>query len=164
MKSLPQHLGIRKRFELLRKLGEGGMGSVYEALDRERDERIAVKIVSEGNATPLQRFKHEFRALTDLEHPNLVRLGELHEAEGEWFFTMELVPGTDLLSYVTDGAQRASMPLDALPQPGKPLYDEARLRVSFQQLAVGLRALHVTGKVHRDIKPSNTLAPLTVGS
>src|SRR5687767_14800921 len=100
MQATPRHLGTRGRFELLSKLGEGGMGSVYEALDRERGERIAVKLVSEGDATRLQRFKHEFRALQDLEHPNLVRLGELHEAEGEWFITMELVPGTDLMSYV----------------------------------------------------------------
>jgi serine/threonine protein kinase len=147
MKSLPQPLGTRGRFEPVRKLGEGGMGSVYEALDRERNERVAVKLVSEGNATLLQPFKHEFRALTDLEHPTLVRLGELHEAEGEWFITMELVPGTDLLSYVTDGTFRASPPLEAAPQSGRPVYDEARLRGSFQQLAVGLRALHLAGKV-----------------
>jgi eukaryotic-like serine/threonine-protein kinase len=140
MKSMPQHLGTRNRFELVRKLGEGGMGAVYEALDRERGERIALKLVAEGDATRLQRFKQEFRALQDLEHPNLVRIGELHEADGDWFITMELVPGTDLLSYVCEDGQP---------------YDEARLRASFQQLAVGLRALHVAGKVHRDIKPSN---------
>jgi hypothetical protein len=140
MKSSPQQLGAGGRFELLGKLGEGGMGAVYEALDRERGERLALKVVVGADATGLQRFKHEFRALQDLEHPNLVRLGELHEADGEWFITMELVPGTDLLSHVCESGQA---------------YDETRLRACFQQLAVGLRALHVAGKVHRDIKPSN---------
>jgi hypothetical protein len=135
----PRHLGHADRFAVVRKLGEGGMGAVYEALDQERGERIALKLVSGHDATALQRFKNEFRALSDLEHPNLVRLGELHEVDGEWFITMELVAGTDLLSYVTDGTR----------------YDEARLRASLQQLALGLRALHAAGKVHRDIKPSN---------
>jgi hypothetical protein len=142
MKSMPasKHLGTRGRFELVRKLGEGGMGTVYEAIDAERDERIALKLVAGHDGTALQRFKHEFRALQDIEHPNLVRLGELHEADGEWFITMELVLGTDLLGYVREDGEA---------------YDEARLRAAFQQLALGLRALHVAGKVHRDIKPPN---------
>jgi hypothetical protein len=137
-----KQLGESARFRIVRKLGEGGMGAVYEAEDRERGQRVAIKTLVRGDAVGLMRFKHEFRALQDLEHPNLVRLGELHEADGEWFLTMELVPGTDLLTYVQEGAR-------GLP------YDEARLRAVFQQLAVGLRALHVAGKVHRDIKPSN---------
>jgi hypothetical protein len=57
MLSTPRQLGTRGRFELLSKLGEGGMGAVYEGLDRERGERIAVKLVTEGDATRLQRFK-----------------------------------------------------------------------------------------------------------
>jgi eukaryotic-like serine/threonine-protein kinase len=94
------------RFELLRTLGAGGMGVVYEALDRESDSRVALKTIRLPSADRLARFKNEFRTLQDLQHPNLVRLDELFESDGIWFFTMELVDGVDLLHYVRrdDGA------------------------------------------------------------
>ena len=145
--------GRSARFQLLEKLGQGGMGVVYEALDTERRERVAIKMLLRADPTALLRFKHEFRALQDLEHPNLVRLGELHESGGEWFFSMELVHGTDLLSYVRGTSAPLSTMAHDVPRP--PPYDEARLRACFQQLATGLRVLHGAGKVHRDIKPSN---------
>jgi eukaryotic-like serine/threonine-protein kinase len=88
------------RFQILRLLGAGGMGVVYEALDREQNARVALKTLRAVNPEALLRFKHEFRTVQDLAHPNLVRLGELIEDAGRWFFTMELVEGTDLLSYV----------------------------------------------------------------
>ena len=66
-----------KRFELIRKLGEGGEGLVYEAHDNERDMRVALKTLRELDATSLYRFKKEFRALTDVSHPNIVGLYDL---------------------------------------------------------------------------------------
>ncbi len=66
-----------KQFEIKRKLGAGGMGVVYEALDREKNATVALKTLKHVDAQALYRLKNEFRALQDLEHPNLVSLGEL---------------------------------------------------------------------------------------
>jgi len=96
-----------KRFELIRKLGEGGEGLVYEAHDNERDMRVALKTLRELDATSLYRFKKEFRALTDVSHPNIVGLYDLVSERDDWFFTMELVEGVDFLSYVRPAGWRA---------------------------------------------------------
>jgi serine/threonine protein kinase/tetratricopeptide (TPR) repeat protein len=98
-------LTVPDRFELLRPLGEGGMGVVYEAFDRERNAKVALKtlkatISRKASAQALLRFKREFRALQDLHHRNLVTLGELIAEGHQWFFTMELVDGYDFLAYV----------------------------------------------------------------
>jgi tetratricopeptide (TPR) repeat protein len=94
--------------------------------------------------------------LTDLQHPNLVQLGELFEDDGRWFFTMELLDGEDFLSYVRGGG--ATPPLGSSPandvSPGMPC-DLSRLRTGLEQLVSSVLALHRAGKVHRDIKPSN---------
>ena len=129
------------RFVLKRRLGEGGMGVVWEALDRERLTPVALKTLRTLAPETLLRFKHEFRALQDLSHPNLVSLGELIEEDGQWFFTMELVRGESLLAWVRRDDR----------------FDEPRLRAAFAQLATGLAALHARGLVHRDVKPSNVL-------
>ncbi len=125
------------RYEILRPIGRGGMGVVYEALDRERQQLVALKTLRHFTPAALYLFKREFRALADVHHPNLVNLYELVVAESHRaFFTMELVRGTDFLSYVRQGPT-------------------ARLRPAFRQLVEGIRALHRAGKLHRDIKPSN---------
>ena len=130
-----------ERFEIRRKLGEGGMGVVYEAYDRERPTIVALKTLRHAHATALARFKGEFRALQRLEHPNLVSLGELITAGRLSFFTMELVAGVPFLEYVRAGD----------------VCDEARLRACLAQLAPALAALHANSIVHRDVKPSNVL-------
>jgi eukaryotic-like serine/threonine-protein kinase len=141
-----------KRFRVVRQLGAGGAGVVYEVEDRERHERVALKRLRHTDPLALQRFKREFRAVQDLQHPNLVHLGELFEDNGVWFFTMELVEGTDLLTYVHRHVAAATSDFQTTIAPP---YDEARLRACFQQLAVALHTLHGTHKVHRDVKPSN---------
>lgn len=95
------------RFAVIRRLGQGGMGKVYEVLDRERNTRVALKTLSTLNADTLLLFKNEFRALQDIQHPNLVRLGELFEDSGQWFFTMELVDGVDFISYISSACPSA---------------------------------------------------------
>src|ERR1043165_1893422 len=89
-----------RRFEVRRALGEGGMGIVYEAFDRDRDMLVALKTLRWVDAKSIFLLKTEFRARADLEHRNLVRLGELHHEEGHWFFTMELVKGVDFFDWV----------------------------------------------------------------
>lgn len=143
------------RFEILRRIGAGGMGIVYEALDRERGMRVALKTLSAASADALLRLKHEFRALADLQHPNLVSLGELISDRGRWFFTMELIEGESFMSWVQPALAASSGPPEGVP------FDEARLRAALIQLAEGLCALHARGKVHRDIKPSNILVSPT---
>ena len=87
-----------KRFEIKRRLGAGGMGVVYEAHDRERNETVALKTLRRFGAKDLLRFKSEFRALHDIDHVNLSSLYELVQEGGVWFFTMELIRGVDFLT------------------------------------------------------------------
>ena len=89
-----------ERFELRGLVGEGGMGLVYQAYDRERDLVVALKTLRAIDPDALYRLKTEFRARADLEHRNLVRLGELLHSGGHWFFTMELVDGVPFLEHV----------------------------------------------------------------
>jgi tetratricopeptide (TPR) repeat protein len=147
----------RDRFQIISRLGEGAFGVVYEARDRARAERMAVKVLHRMGADALLRFKQEFWALRNLRHPNLVRLEELIEQEGRWYITMELVRGSDILSYVRRGALRRRGDRESSRdlQRALPGFDEERLRHSLAQLFEGLDALHRADKVHRDIKPSN---------
>ena len=97
---LAHALGGNSRFEVIRVLGEGGMGTVYEALDRERATYVALKTLRDVHPDTRFRFKHEFRSLQDIHHPNLVSLGEMLEENGHLFFTMELIDGVRFLEYV----------------------------------------------------------------
>ncbi len=167
------------RFEVLRSLGSGGMGVVYEAVDRERNVRVAIKTLRSMTGDAILRFKNEFRDFQDLQHPNLVSVGELFSEAGEWFFSMELIEGVTFLSYVRPSPfssvpqshdsthprlevspSAATMPLLSAPIGAKAMrgeLNEVRLRTALRQLALGLAALHEAGKVHRDIKPSNVM-------
>src|SRR5712691_8761238 len=92
-----------ERFAVIRRIGAGGMGVVYEAHDRQRGARVALKTLPRSDARPLYLFKQEFRALTDMVHPNLVALHELISSGDQWFFTMELVEGVNFLDHVRNG-------------------------------------------------------------
>src|SRR5215468_8153808 len=135
------------------------MGVVYEAFDRERQTKVALKTLLHLDADSLYRFKNEFRTLADIHHPNLARLDELHCEDGRWFFTMELVSGVDFLAWVrpldpeftrkrsshqgptmpmptnADTVQLVMPPKDRVPSAK---FDELRLRAALEQLAVGL--------------------------
>lgn len=130
-----------ERFTVLRSLGSGGMGVVYEAFDRQWNARVALKTLRAVGPEALIRLKNEFRAIQEIHHPNLVRLGELLEEQGVWLFTMELVEGVDFVKWSR--------------RDGRP--DEAQLRPALKQLVSALHAIHHAGKVHRDVKPSNVL-------
>jgi eukaryotic-like serine/threonine-protein kinase len=166
------------RYEIVRRIGVGGMGAVYEAFDRDRRQRVALKTLLRFSPAALYRFKQEFRTLADVHHPNLVHLYELVVSEtAPVFFTMELVPGTDFLTHVLrvaiarssdrpteSGRTRTQAKRPALAMTAPPAAEPSlgkspahldRLRAALVQLVEGVQALHGAGKLHRDIKPSN---------
>lgn len=158
------------RFFLIRRIGKGGFGVVYDALDRERRARVALKLLPKTMPDLLLYFKREFRALADVVHPNLVSLYELFSVAGQWFFTMEHIVGVDLLSYLhgdadldqpASSAQSETDPCEpsstAVWTKPKAILDFNRLRGTLFQLVEGISALHSARKIHRDIKPPNIL-------
>lgn len=167
---------ISSRFEIIHRLGSGGMGVVYEARDRVHGNLVALKTLADVEPEALLRFKSEFRALQDVHHPNLVQLYELIEENGQWFFTMELVRGVTFLEYTRPGGEdpertqtldrdaattdmsrhRKATFVSDLPRGGS-TFDEGRLRRTLTQIAAALSALHAARKVHCDVKPSNVL-------
>ena len=134
------------RFAVIRRLGAGGMGVVYEVHDQARDEVVALKTLRRTTPAGIYRLKQEFRSLAGMTHPNIVGLYELFVEDSRCFFTMELVRGLNFVDYVRKGSEgRASI---------------ARLTAALQQLIIGVSALHRFGMLHRDIKPSNVLVTL----
>ncbi len=93
-----------ERFEVVRQLGAGGMGVVYEVFDKQRDARVALKFLPQVAPEALFAFKQEFRTLADVSHPNLVGLYELFSEGEQWFFTMELIDGVDLRTFILGDA------------------------------------------------------------
>src|SRR5256885_14809682 len=93
-------LPATSRFRIVRRIGAGGMGIVFEAVDKSRGGRVALKTLPRADPDALYRFKAEFRALADLTHPNLVKLGELVGEGSLWYFTMEYVEGVTPLEYI----------------------------------------------------------------
>jgi serine/threonine protein kinase len=167
------------RFVIERQLGAGSMGAVYLAHDKKLGSKVALKVLLSVDATSIYRFKNEFRALADVTHKNLVTLHELFSEADQWFFTMELVQGKDLLSHVHG---RRRLAYDSSPRPlsehppadedspmfdapvaglemlfPSPLEDAQRLREALIQVVEGLMAVHSAGKLHRDLKPENVL-------
>jgi serine/threonine protein kinase len=135
------------RYRVVRRLGEGAMGAVYEALDREGGRAVALKRLLYYSPEALYRFKREFRTLADVYHPNLVRLYELIISENDRpCFAMELVRGVDFVEHV-----RGHLPEGTAPN------DMDRLRRVLRQLVEGVQALHAAGRLHRDLKPSNVM-------
>src|SRR5262245_58135815 len=124
------------------------MGVVYEAIDRERQQRVALKALHGLDPQHLLRLKREFRSLQGIVHPNLVSLLDLVCEEGHWFITMELVEGRPFLaasidvSTVDGRAAHGEAPpvLVAAPAP-----DEEGLRARLQQLVEAVDALHQAG-------------------
>ena len=133
------------RYRIVRKTGAGSMGDVYEAIDRQRDQRVAVKVLKPERAHRgvfLDRFVREARSASMVRHPNVVEIHEVGQvADGPIYFVMEFLEGEDL-SAVLRREYR-------LPW--------SRCRNILHQMASALQAAHERGIVHRDIKPSNCL-------
>src|SRR5688500_13586026 len=144
------------RFAVRRRIGEGGMGVVYEAYDRRRGTEVALKTLRDLDGAALYRFKQEFRSLSNISHPNLISLYELYADGDSWFFTMELIRGVNFLSWVRPSdldADEATIPDEDLTVQGDqntvderkrkilPPLSLDRLRDAFGQLAMGVHAL-----------------------
>jgi eukaryotic-like serine/threonine-protein kinase len=172
------------RYQLVRRLGAGGMGIVYEAFDRERGELVALKTLSRVDPAGIYDLKKEFRSLADVRHTNVVSLYDIVNEADHWFFTMELVYGTPFSDFVAaagvgrDGAPSSARRRgadDGIARVGEDaalllsqtradprasaslLFEEAKLRSALGQLVLGVSAIHAAGKLHRDLKPSNVL-------
>jgi len=156
-----------ERYQLVAKLGEGGMGVVYKTYDRERKQYVALKTLTRPDPDLLFRLKREFRSLAGISHPNLITFYDLEATESYCFYTMELLDGGNFLGHVrgdayvgaSDEAFRTTVKRPAVKEGDLPplCCDETRLRRALAQFATGLKALHDTGKIHRDLKPSNLI-------
>ncbi len=131
-------------YQIIAKLGQGGMGAVYKALHTRLDKIVAIKVLSASlwsNPGAIARFSREMKAIGRLEHPNVIRAHDAGEFEGQHFLVMEFVDGVDLS--------------DLTRSQGKlPIPEACEL---IRQAALGLEYAHQKGLVHRDIKPSNLM-------
>jgi serine/threonine protein kinase/Tol biopolymer transport system component len=128
-------------YRLVDKIGEGGMGVVWRALDTTLDREVAIKFLPEGftvDPDRMARFEREAKLLATMNHPSIAAVYGLHEHDGIRFIAMEFVPGETLADRLTRGV----MPLDEC-------LDLAR------QVADALEAAHDGGVIHRDLKPAN---------
>jgi len=132
------------RYEIMGVLGQGGMGAVYKARDRELDRLIALKVIRPELATDaaiLQRFKQELILARNITHKNVVRIYDLGEAEGIRFISMEYVDGEDLRTL--------------LRNRGK--FSAKETITVIEQVCRALDAAHAEGVIHRDLKPQNIM-------
>ena len=132
------------RYEILKTLGEGGMGSVFQAHDNEVDRIVALKVIRPelaGNAEILRRFRQELVLAQQITHRNAVRIYDLAVADGVRFISMEYIEGQELKQ--------------VLDKRGKVPYREAA--DIMLQVCYGLAAAHRQGIVHRDLKPQNIM-------
>jgi serine/threonine protein kinase len=130
-------------YEILEKLGEGGMGSVWKARDPRLNRTVAIKVLlpdKVADAVRRQRFVHEAQAASALNHPNIVVIHDIASADGIDFMVMEQVGGTTLDRRVPRHGMRLGELLDIAIQ-----------------IAAALTAAHTAGIVHRDLKPGNIM-------
>lgn len=150
---------------MVRPLSAGEQGSVYEAIDRLRGQRVALKTLPPLAGDAVESIRSEFRALSAIRHPNVVRLFELVVDQWPCFFTMELVLGVDFVAWAQgrSNSEDSTVPgrlLDEIDQtaPFAPLkVDYDQLREALGQLAEGLHAIHEAGRVHRDLRAPNVM-------
>ncbi|MGA2260252.1 MAG: protein kinase [Acidobacteriota bacterium] len=130
-------------YRLIEKIGEGGMGVVWKALDTSLGREVALKVLPEavaGDPDRVARFEREARTLAVLKHPSIVTIHSVEESGGTRFLTMELVAGEPLSVLIRTGW----LPLEKIFSIGIPL-------------AEALAAAHEKGIVHRDLKPGNVM-------
>ncbi|HFI0236033.1 TPA: Stk1 family PASTA domain-containing Ser/Thr kinase [Streptococcus suis] len=133
------------RYRIVKQIGRGGMADVYMARDLILDgEEVAVKVLRTNYQTDqiaIQRFQREARSMAELDHPNIVRITDIGEEDGQQYLAMEYVNGLDLKKYIKDFA---------------PLSNDDAVRI-MGQILLAMRMAHTRGIVHRDLKPQNVL-------
>jgi tetratricopeptide (TPR) repeat protein/predicted Ser/Thr protein kinase len=139
---VPGQPGKINRFNVLRLLGEGGMGVVYAAFDEELDRRVAIKLVrddGDDGSFGRSRILREAQAMAKVSHPNVVQVYEVGEFAGQVYVAMEFVKGLTLTDWLAEERRWEDV------------------RDMFLQAGRGLAAAHAQGLVHRDFKPDNVL-------
>ena len=146
----PLHVGAAfgGRYHIIKMLGMGGMGAVYQAWDAELEVALALKVVrpaaaddAEAAAEIERRFKQELLLARLVTHPNVVRIHDLGEVDGIKYITMPYIHGTDLAGILEE---KGTLPV------------RESLHIA-RQIAAGLSAAHEAGVVHRDLKPANIM-------
>src|SRR5580704_3350780 len=141
---------IGARYEIVALLGEGGMGAVYKALDREVERTVALKLIRPelaSNPAILARFKQELLTAHQVTHRNVIRIYDISEADGVKFITMEFVEGDDLRRILTD---QGTLPVEKAVE-------------IIRQVCLALDAAHSAGIIHRDLKPQNIMQEAKTG-
>jgi len=132
------------RYQIIEELGKGGMGKVYKVLDKEINTKVALKLIKPEVAVDkktIERFRNELKMARDISHKNVCRMYDLNKEEGNYYITMEYVPGEDLKSFIRRSKQLA-----------------LRTAISIaKQVCEGLSEAHRLGVIHRDLKPSNIM-------
>jgi len=128
------------RFRVGRKLGAGGQGAVYLCLDPELQRRVAIKVLSQSAVSEEQGFLREARAISQIQHPNIVSIYDVGKQQGRPFLVFEYVEG-ELLSQRLEKQER----------------DVPRILDIFVSMLSGVDQVHQRGIVHRDLKPSNVI-------
>jgi len=137
-------------YNIIEKIGEGGMGVVYKARDQKLERLVAIKVLSPHLAESAEykaRLAQEAKAAAALNHVNILGIHEINESDGSFFLVMEYVEGETLRSYLNGMATGTGLPV-------------AKALDWILQVADGLRAAHAKGIVHRDIKSENIMIDL----
>ncbi|MEK6235006.1 MAG: protein kinase, partial [Planctomycetales bacterium] len=139
-----RHTFFLRKYKLLDKLGEGGMGAVYKAEQAPMKRIVAVKVMSDKflkDTVAVSRFHREIRSVAALSHPNVIRAFDADQAGRSHFLVMEYVEGRDLKAWINEHHR---LPIDWSCE-------------CVRQAALGLQHAYQRGIVHRDIKPGNIL-------
>ncbi|MGE3819602.1 MAG: serine/threonine-protein kinase, partial [Isosphaeraceae bacterium] len=131
-------------YEVIRRLGKGGQGTVYQARDTERDRFVAIKVPNPGvldDPVRSERFQDEARKASRINHPAIVKVFDLErDDQGHWFIVMEFIEGRPSSTFLK--SERV---------------DHRRLAALLATVAEGIHVAHLAGLVHRDLKPTNIL-------
>ncbi len=144
MRGVMQIEVLGDRYQLQDPIGRGGMATIYRARDLRMDRAVAVKVLREVYSTDpkfVRRFQVEAKAASALQHPNIVKVFDYGQTDGNYFIVMELVEGTDLRRYLRS----------------RGVLDVDRAIIIAHDVALGLGAAHRRSIVHRDVKPQNVL-------